>query len=146
MHNWYIFHRWLKWFGIPGPFGHSKCTQFSVTMHQTCIMSGIVYMEDMKQIKKVAVLPNILGPGSWEISYWWCTRVNKSSSLHNNVTWNANMDSNWWVLSCSGWTTLQGVLSLVDRLLAMAIMINCYLMSRLYMVQRLNIFNFRIMW
>ncbi len=29
-----------------------------------------LYMEDMKEIKKVAVLPNILGPGSWEISYW----------------------------------------------------------------------------
>ena len=28
-----------------------------------------LYMEDMKQIKKVAVLPNTLGPGSWEISY-----------------------------------------------------------------------------
>ncbi len=28
-----------------------------------------LYMGDRRQIKKVAVLPNSLGPGSWKISY-----------------------------------------------------------------------------
>ncbi len=32
-------------------------------------------MEDMKLIKNVAVLPNSLGPGSWEISHWSNTEI-----------------------------------------------------------------------
>ena len=29
-----------------------------------------LYMEELKPIKNVAVLPNTIGPGSWEISHW----------------------------------------------------------------------------
>ena len=38
-------------------------------------------MEDMKQIKNVAVLPNISGPGSWEIFHWLSEKYNYGNTL-----------------------------------------------------------------
>ena len=41
-------------------------------------------MEDMKPIKNVAVLPNVLGPGSLEISHWY-TPTNFLTVCKGNV-------------------------------------------------------------
>ncbi len=52
-----------------------------------------LYREDMGQIKKVAVLPNSLGPDSWEILHWSVLSGNRAAEKGLVPSWSGD---SWW--------------------------------------------------
>ena len=88
----FCLHRLLQWRSTCKAVGsrvYSNCRECYMTLKVLwnslsfrILKMYQLYMEDMRQIKKVAVLPNSLGPGSWEISKWYTG----GSSCHCNVS------------------------------------------------------------